>query len=169
MRCWGNTGGGFGGKAGRGCARKRNAWVRIIKPAGERGEGGLHYGQFRSTGGAGRRRSNWQRGTGDYRCFWEWRRPAGDNTLVGGEKVLAMAEKSPAAASFSRKPAVATGLAGIRVDNPAWRLRRSRFPPAAGLPGRSPSAVIEEGLSTEKVVTSARWSLSVKMSPLVTG
>jgi UDP-3-O-[3-hydroxymyristoyl] glucosamine N-acyltransferase len=73
----------------------------------------------------------------------------GTITLVGGEKVLAMAEKSPAAAFiFPKNLLLPPELAGIRVDNPRLafaKILRFFHPPQAFPAGIHPSAVIEEG------------------------
>lgn len=73
----------------------------------------------------------------------------GTITLVGGAKVLPMAEKSAAAAFiFPKDLQLPSGLAGIKVDNPRLafaKILRFFHPPQAFPAGIHPSAVIEEG------------------------
>ncbi len=73
----------------------------------------------------------------------------GTITLIGGEKVLAKAEKNPAAAFiFPKNLPLPPGLAGIKVDNPRLAFAKILWffhPPQAFPPGVHSSAVIEEG------------------------
>src|SRR5690554_8194563 len=73
----------------------------------------------------------------------------GTITLVGGAKVLAMAEKSAATAFiFPENLPLPPGLAGIKVDNPRLafaKILRFFHPPQAFPAGIHSSAVVEEG------------------------